>query len=864
MTPQPATLQPGQMLGHYRIGEKIGEGGMGEVYKARDTRLDRDVAVKILPPAFATDAQRRSRFVREAKAVAALSHPNIMAIHDFGHEHDIAFAVTELLEGEPLSQVLAQGPLPHRKAMEFGRQIANGLAAAHERGIVHRDLKPDNLFISRDGRVKILDFGLARVSGAEGGAETPTQAPTAAIETTPGVVMGTAGYMSPEQVRGQTVDSRSDIFSLGAILYEMLTGLRAFSGDSAVETMSAILKEDPPELSASGQPLPTSLERIVLHCLEKNPEERFQSARDLAFQIGALSSSTASGSQPVSTMEGPRPRRSLPWGWMGSAAMMGVLAGTLAMFTLTPPRPRLRATITTALTFRQGLVSTARFAGDGQTVIYGAAWNGKPFELFSARTGVPGSRPLEMGPADLLSVSSKGEMAISMNRHFTYGWEASGTLAQVSLQGSAPREVLKNVHEADWAPDGTSLAVAREEDGRYRIEFPLGKVLYETEGWVSGLRVARDGRHIVFRDHPVRGDNIGTLALIDPAGKKTSLGPYGGGGVAWSPDGRELWVKDGTTLRAISLTGEPRVLRNSDLPSILLDISPDGRALLSTSNIRREMAGRAPGEPEQILSWFNWTAARGLSADGRTVLFEEEGLGTPGGYLLYTRGLDGSKPIQIGQGLAVALSPDGRWVLSFRDAFTDPKPELIPTGAGQARQLDWGTLQPGLWAQWLPSGDGILVNGHLEGEANRTFLADLEGGQPRPITPEGSSRGLPYNTISPDERWFATTSLGGQTVLYPMAGGERRDAPGVELGEVPIQWTADSRSLYVYALQSLPARIFRVHTESGERELVRELMPADTSGVFKIDIIIMTHDAQAYVYSYRRMLSQLYVTTSLE
>jgi len=852
------------MLGHYRIGDKIGEGGMGEVYKARDTRLDRDVAVKILPPAFAADDQRRSRFEREAKAVAALSHPNIMAIHDFGHEDDIAFAVTELLEGEPLSQVLSQGPLPHRKAMEFGRQIANGLAAAHERGIIHRDLKPGNLFISRDGRVKILDFGLARVTGAEGGAEMPTQAPTAAMETTPGVAMGTAGYMSPEQVRGQSVDSRSDIFSLGATLYEMLTGQRAFSGDSAVETMSAILKEDPPELSATGQPLPANLERIVLHCLEKNPEERFQSARDLAFQIGALSSSTASGSQPVSTLEGSFPPRALPWGWIGVATMMGILIGILAMFTLTPPRPRLRATNTTPLTFRQGLVSTARFAGDGQTVIYGASWNGKPFELFSARTGVPGSRPLELGFADLLSVSSTGEMAISMNRHFTYGWEASGILAQASMQGNAPREVLKNVHEADWSPDGASLAVVREVDGRYRIEYPLGNVLYETEGWISGMRVGRHGRHIIFRDHPVRGDNVGSLSLIDLAGKKTSLGRYGSAGVAWSPDGSEIWAKDGATLRAISLTGEARVLRNSDLPSVLLDVSPDGRALLSTSNIRREMAGRAPGEEEQILSWFNWTAARGLSADGRTVLFEEEGLGTPGGYLLYTRGLDGSRPVQIGTGLAVALSPDGEWVLSFRDAFTDPKPELIPTGVGQARQLDWGTLRPSMWAQWLPSGDGILVNGHLEGQANRIFLVDLAGGQLRPITPEGSSRGLPYNTISPDERWLATTSPEKQTVLYPLAGGERTDVPGVEPGEVPIQWTADSRYLYVYALQHLPARIFRVDIETGERELVRELMPADTSGVFKIDIILMTHDAQAYVYSYRRMLSQLYLATSLE
>jgi len=535
-TPQD-TLQAGQMLGQYRSIEKIGEGGMGEVYSARDTRLHRDVAVKILPPAFADDPLRRGRFEREAKAVAALSHPNIMAIHDFGREGNIAFAVAELLDGESLRDVLAQGALPFRKAVEYARQTANGLAAAHDRGIIHRDLKPENLFVSRDGRVKILDFGLARITETEDPTQAGTGAPTAAIQTTPGVVMGSAGYMSPEQVRGRPVDSRSDLFSLGAILYEMLTGRRAFRGDSAVETMSAILKEDPPELTVSGQALPSSVERIVLHCLEKNAEERFQSARDLAFQLGALGSATGSGSQPLAAVEGSPQRRTWPVGLMAAAVLLGLLAGAVGMRALAPV-PTQQASTFTPLTFRQGMIQNARFAADGQTVVYGAAWSGKPTELFATQLGVPGSRPLELGTADLLAISSTGELAISIDRHFTIGWETSGTLARAPLQGGAPREVLQNVHEADWAPDGGSLAVVRQVEGRYVIEFPIGKVIYETPGWISGMRISPDGQSIVFMDHPLHGDNVGSLSVIDLTGTKTPMGAMGSSGFAWSPEGR--------------------------------------------------------------------------------------------------------------------------------------------------------------------------------------------------------------------------------------------------------------------------------------------------------------------------------------
>ncbi|HTO89084.1 MAG TPA: protein kinase [Thermoanaerobaculia bacterium] len=322
------TLVAGTKLGPYEILSPLGAGGMGEVYRARDTKLDREVAVKVLPAAVAQDPTALARFEREAKAVAALSHPNILAIHDFGAHGGTAFAVTELLEGETLREILSGGALPARRACEYALQMARGLAAAHEKGIVHRDLKPDNVFVTRDGRVKILDFGLAKPVAVPA-APSETKSPTVSAYTEPGAVMGTVGYMSPEQVKGQPLDPRSDIFSFGSVLYEMLSGRRAFQRDTVAETMAAILKEDPPEISESGRKVSPALERLVRHCLEKSPESRFQSVRDLAFALESLPSfSGAAGvaQEQASTIR-PRARAAgLLW-----AAAGAVFAATVTL-----------------------------------------------------------------------------------------------------------------------------------------------------------------------------------------------------------------------------------------------------------------------------------------------------------------------------------------------------------------------------------------------------------------------------------------------------------------------------------------------------------------------------------------------------
>jgi Tol biopolymer transport system component len=856
------TLSAGTRLGPYEILSPLGAGGMGEVYRARDERLKRDVAIKVLPASFSQDADRLRRFEQEAHAAGGLNHPNITAVYDLGSHEGAPYIVTELLEGETLRARLAGGALPVRKAIDYASQIAQGLAAAHEKGIVHRDLKPENLFLTKEGRAKILDFGLAKLTQPESESAPQTSLPTATAGTEPGVVMGTLGYMSPEQVKGKTVDARSDIFSFGAILYEMLSGSRAFQRDSAAETMSAILREEPPDLSATNRNIQPGLERIVRHCLEKNPEERFHSAHDLAFDLGALSGESASGSRapamPVSSIT----RRRVSMLVAALAALAALVAGALGGHLLLrkpaePPRY-------TRLSFRRGLVQMARFAPDGETIIYGAAWEGAPFEVFTTRVGGRESRSLGFGPADVLSVSGSGQLAISVSRRFTSGWESSGTLAQVSLEGGAPREVLENVQEADWAPDGKTLMVVREVGGRSRLEFPIGKVLYEAPGWISLSRLSPRGDRIAFVDHPQRGDNVGTLCTLDLAGKKTVLTTRSVQGLAWSPDGSEVWASSGGTLLAISRPESARVLTRVPGGTWLLDVSRAGRALLAQTSIRREIVGLPPGQiKERNLSWFDWSYPDDLSNDGQTVLFDESNRQSEAGYEIYLRKTDGSPAVLLGEGIGTALSQDGRWALSVVRPFGQGQLVLLPTGAGQPHPLSGEALLWGHWGAWTPDGKSILFAASEAGHAPRLYVREIEGGRARPITPEGIRSYFNGNALSPDGKLVTAIDQQGRAILCPVAGGEPRPIPGIAVGELPVRWS-DATSLFVISRPGeLPATISRLDLATGRRELWKQLTPLDPAGVFSIDPVLITPDGKAYVYSYRRMLSELYLVEGL-
>jgi eukaryotic-like serine/threonine-protein kinase len=854
-------LGAGSRLGPYEIASLLGVGGMGEVYRARDPRLARDVAVKVLSIGSGREGENLQRFATEARAAGSLNHPNVLAVHDVGEEDGLPYVVSELLEGQTLRQRLQAGPLPVRRALEYARQIAEGLAAAHARGIVHRDLKPENVFLTREGHVKILDFGLARLlheppPGDEGARGSDT--------ATLGRVLGTAGYMSPEQVRGETVDARSDIFSFGAVLHEMVCGQRAFKRSSAIETMNSILTDEPPQLDTLQGALPPGLVRIVSHCLEKEPEARFQSARDLAFDLEALSGASTASLPPLRRRA--RPRTLL----LGAAAFLtgaGLAALAFALWRPLGSVPRLER-----LTFRRGTIESARFAPDGQTVVYGASWGGAPVELFTGRVGSPEWSALGRTRTELLAVSSRGELAVSLGRRRVGTFVGSGTLARLPLAGGAPREVQEDVQEAEWSPDGSELAVVRTVAGQNRIEYPIGTVLYQTAGWTSNLRFSPRGERLAFIDHPVWGDDGGHVAVVVPGGPVTRLSRNWGSalGLAWHPSGREVWftgTREGSAraLHAVDLSGREREVARMAGVLTLHDVA-QGRALLSHHVVRREIAGRAPGAAEERdLSWLDYSYPSDLSDDGSTLFFAENGEGGGRGYAAYLRRADGSAPaVRIGEGAAMALSPDGKWALANRDYTTDsPTLVLVPTGAGQAIVLPRGGVNTQA-ATFFPDGRRLLLAGSQAGQAVRAYVQDRDGGDPRPLTPEGTRFNLASRPVSPDGRQVLLRDGEGRWRLYSVDGGpEARTVPGLTPDDQPVRFTSDGRRLYAYTPGEVPAQLFRVDLATGQREPWLALQPADRAGVLAVGPVQVTPDGRAYVYGYRRVLSDLYVVTGL-
>jgi Tol biopolymer transport system component len=856
-------LGAGIQVGPYEILGSLGAGGMGEVYRARDTRLGRDVAVKVLPAAFSGDPDRLRRFEQEARAAGMLNHPNLLAIFDVGTTHEGApYVVSELLEGETLRARLDGGPLPARKAIEYALQIAQGLAAAHDKGIVHRDLKPENLFVTRDGRVKILDFGLAKLLG-EGEAAVPVgSAATLAGHTQPGRLLGTAGYMSPEQVRGESTDPRSDLFTFGAILYEMLSGRRAFRGDSAVETMSSILKEEPPDLAETNRTLPSALERIVRHALEKNPEERFQSARDLAFHLLALSDPSGPVSASANFGTARRSRR-VPF-----AIAAGALAAIVVASAFLAGRQTGRPTPPTfkRLTFRRGTVSMARFAPDGQAILYGAAWDGKQLEIFSTLPQSPESRSMALGDADLMGVSASGDLALLLESHPHRPFTRIGTLARAPLAGGAPREIAENVQWADWAPDGT-LAIVRDSKGMNALEYPMGHALYETAGWVSHPRVSPTGDRVAFLDHPARGDDAGEVAVVDRTGKKCVLssGWISIEGLAWSPSGDEVWftaTRAGLSraVHAVTPSGKERLLTRVTGTLTLMDVSRDGRVLLSQEDARMSIQFCAAGETaERDLSWLDWSLARDLSADGTQLLFDETGEGAGSDYCVYLRPTDGSPAVRLGEGLAMSLSNDGRWALGL--SRHDPSNLLLlPTRAGERKVLKSGVASVG-WATWFPDGKHVLFWGREAGHGGRLYVEDVDTQVSRPITGEGVNAPA---AISPDGKLVAARDMESRLALYSVEGGAPKYIPGVASADIPKKWSADGRWLYLFGRGGWPAKVTRLEVATGRIECWKEIAPADRAGLASMSPICLTPDGRSYAYSYARLLSDLYLAEGVK
>ena len=869
------TLANGTRLGPYEILNLLGVGGMGEVYRAKDKRLGREVAIKILPSFYSSNPDRLRRFDQEARAAGMLNHPNILSIYDIGTHEASPYVIAELLEGETLRSRMRGSPLSWRKALDYALQIAHGLAAAHSKGIVHRDLKPENIFITKDGRAKILDFGLAKLTQdkrfdstqtmtALVGAETQTGAAINA-ETQSGTVMGTPAYMSPEQVKGLDLDPRSDLFSFGAILYEMLSGRWAFQRETAAESMNAILHEDPSQLAPPDPDLPPAAARVVQHCLEKDRDRRYQSACDLAFGIEALLDPTAISAAAVPAIAHATPK--LVW----PAAALVALAAATAGFWIAKSTLRQTPLSFERLTFRYGTIWSARFVPGRSEVVYSAAWEGNPIELFWTRPGSVESRSLGLTGADVLALSPSSEMALLFKRGppIEWGWKL-GTLARASVDGGFPRESLDGVALADWAPHASDPSVVRMLGDKSQIESPIGKVVYETANRIGAFRISLNGDRIAVAERPSGLGSGWTLATLDQNGKKTILSSGWTGDfidLAWSPAGDEIWFDtrqggDGA-IHAISAAGRDRVLAKTGSVLQLFDVARDGRALVGAVHWRSGIRGVPPGETEERdLSWLDASEVDDVAFDGKALLITEYGEGGGAGRgSVYLRRLEDGSAVRLGDGQGFAISPDAKWAVALRHS-SHPQLVLLPIRAGNPKFLNDPQITDYTGADWLPDGNRIVFSGTESGHGPRCYIQGIDGGEARAVTPEGVSLRLGQRAVSPDGQWVIATGLDGNVALYPISGGSVRPIVGLKPWDVPIRWSYDERSLLVFRKLESPPKIYSIDL-AGTNTVWKTVTPPDLAGITDVWGAHVGPDEKSYFYSYVRNTADLQLVVGL-
>jgi eukaryotic-like serine/threonine-protein kinase len=871
------SLASGTRLGPYEITAPIGAGGMGEVYRATDTRLDRVVAIKILPARLSSSPGLKERFEREARAISSLNHARICTLHDIGAQDGIHFLVMEFLEGETLAQRVRRGPVPLKEALQIGIEICEALDVAHRAGIVHRDLKPGNVMLTKSG-AKLMDFGLAKAAASASSTGATTDAPLlSAAETITGSsplsaltgagqVVGTIQYMSPEQIEGKDADARSDIFALGCVLYETITGKRPFEAKSQLSVASAILEKEPPPMRETRTLTPPVVEHVVKTCLAKSPDMRYQSVRDVALELRwILDEGLIAAAPGESQLAAPQARwkRILPWALAG-ALLLGVIAlAAVYHSAINAPVPAFRQ-----LTFERGFVYNARFAPDERTVYYGAAWNGSPVQIYAADPDIPEARPLNLKNTSLFAVSS-ADLAVSLGCEYRFIGTCFGTLAQVPSTGGTPRPLQDHVMAADWTRDASKMVIVRFVSGKYRLEYPRGTLLYESDRPLNYARVSPDGSLIaVCEEITIVGDG-GEVIIFDRSGKKvvSSATLESVEGIAWAPSGQELWIATAVnvgwanTIRAMDLKGKMRVVLTLPGELRLHDIAPDGRVLFSKENWRSEVQFRGTGDKnDRNLSWLDYANLKGISDDGSKVSFEDWGSAAGAASLAYLRETDGSPPQKLGEWSEPVISPDGKNILALEahETMQGGNLTITPAGAGEPKKLSGISVVAYAALGWMPDGKSIYFYAN-DGHGWKVYVQSTDG-PPRAVTPLISVRAGYWEgrTVSPDGKYIFARDPEGTAKLYPLDGGSPKEIAGWKPDDVWACWMKEPGIAYVYQDNATSAQVYRLDVNTGSRQPVSTLTPNDPAGVTAIISVLFTPDGKSYAYSYIRELSELF------
>ena len=807
---------------------------MATVYLAEDLKHKRKVALKVLKPELAA-VLGAERFVQEITTTASLQHPHILPLFDSGTADAFLYYVMPFIEGETLRDRLnRETQLGVDEAVRIAREVADALDYAHGKGIIHRDIKPENILI-QNGRPMVADFGIAlAVSAAAGGRMTET-----------GLSLGTPHYMSPEQATAEKeITARSDVYSLASVLYEMLAGVPPHEGGSAQQTIMRIIADTPRPVRELRKSVPPNVEAAMAKALEKLPADRFDSAKDFSTALA----SPHFGEGAMTGVGGIRQGKD--WRWpLAAGIVAGVTTGAIAVLLLRPgDASDANAVALVQRTYARETIYAARWAADARTILYTSLGPDGVPSVRIIRAEYP--EPQRYGPdsAHLLAVSSTNEIALLLHARSPNQRVFRGTLARMSIGGGAPREIVENVQEADWSPDGSSLAITRNAGDHDQLEYPVGKVIYSSPpgSYISDPRVSADGERVAFFLHPLRYDDRGYVLFLDTNGTETrDEEEYAGlEGLAWSADGTSLLFSAASGSPYQVRRWQPGRKSQKVLPSpgrlTMFDVR-GGRWLVTRDDVEWLVVAKAPGSSVvRDVSWLDGSLVPVISADGEMIAFGDQGTLSGPLYGVMVRESDGSPAVRLGDGSPRTISPDKKWVIA--DIPTSPRQfRLYPTGAGSFRPLAWPRLADVLAVGFLPDGKSLYVCGNEPARANRCYRSALEGGDVTPVTPD-SIVGFPSPDFSVvaaprDNKWW----------VYPVNGGDPREIPG--LTAAPLRWSPDGKALWVF--RPGPARqrgVDRVDVVTGRRTplfSIDELQGVATPFVASLSV---ADDGRSYAY----------------